>query len=193
MSMRRRGRVAVAAAALALGLAADAGASGGAPTLSVAVDRIRIATGLGDAFVFRSTITNTGSAAASRPVAHLNVLSLRDGVYVDPEDWSANRTRYLGDIPAGGSRTTTWRMSAVTAGSFVVYVAVLTRAAAAEPPTTGPAIRVAVAGRETLNPGGILPLTLGIPALIALLMVGVALRRGRRVAVRPSPGQAASA
>ena len=60
MSARRRGRVAVAVAALALGLVADAEASGAAPTLSVAVDRTRIATALGHAFVFRSTITNTG-------------------------------------------------------------------------------------------------------------------------------------
>ena len=74
-------------------------------------------------------------------IAHLNVLSLRSGVYIDPEDWSSNRTRYLPPIPAGGSLTLTWRLQAVNAGSIGVYVAVLPQSVAAKPPTTSPTTR----------------------------------------------------
>ncbi len=66
------------------------------------------------------------------------MLSLRDGVYVDPEDWSSRRTRYLATIPTGGSTTITWKMQAVNAGRFGVYVAVLSRTGASRPPTTSP-------------------------------------------------------
>jgi hypothetical protein len=167
--------------AVVLGLAAAAGASAAdASQLSVSVDRARISTKLGKKFVFHSTITNRGSAPATNLIAHLNVLSLRTGVYVDPEDWSSNRTRYLDPIPAGGSTTIAWRMQAVNAGTFGVYVAVLPDSGVARPPTTGPTIQLAVAQRRTLNSGGILPLALGIPAFLGLLTFGLRFHRGRR-------------
>jgi hypothetical protein len=165
------GAVLVAVLALAGGARA---APGG---VSVTVDRPQVATQLGREFTFRSTIANHASTGATGLIAHLNVLSLRDGVYVDPEDWSSQRTRYLGPIPAGGSRTITWRVKAVNAGSFAVYVAALPGSGPPRPPATGPAIHVAVAGRRTLNAGGILPLAVAVPALLGLVTVVVRLRR----------------
>jgi hypothetical protein len=100
-------------------------------------------------------------------------------VYVDPEDWSSNRTRYLGTIPAGGSRTIAWRMQAVNAGTFGVYVAALSATGAKARSITSPTVRLSVAERTTLNSGGILPLAIGIPALIAALSVGIRVRRAR--------------
>jgi hypothetical protein len=146
--------------------------------VSVQVSQTRIETKLGQKFVFTSTITNRGSNAASGLIAHLNILSLRNGPYVDPEDWSTSRTRYLAPIPAGGSTTITWRMQAVNAGSFGVYVSVLPASGVARPPTSGPTIHLSVASRRTLNSGGILPLALGIPAFLGFLTVGIRLRRG---------------
>ena len=47
------------------------------------------------------------------------------------------------------------------------------------PPTTGPAIHLAVAERKTLNVGGIVPLVIGIPALLGLMTLGLRIyRRG---------------
>jgi hypothetical protein len=177
MRLSRLTPVAVVAVALALvnGATPQAGDAQGA--LSVVVGRAVISTELGHMFAFRSTVTNRSSAVASGLIAHLNVLSLHDGVYVDPEDWSSNRTRYLAPIPVGGSTTITWRMQAVNAGSFGVYVAVLPENGAARRPTTGPTIHVLVAERKTLNSGGILPLALGIPALLGSAWLGLRVRR----------------
>ena len=149
-----------------------------AGSIGVHVDRSRITTSIGQKFVFRSTITNTGPAAAAGLIAYLNVLSLHNGVYVDPEDWSSRRTRYLAPIPPGGSTTIAWHMQGVNSGSFGVFVAVLPESGAPRPPTTGPTIRVDIAHRTTLNSGGILVLALGVPALLGLLTAGV--RFGRR-------------
>jgi hypothetical protein len=73
-------KVPVAAVAAALLFAGPAHAA----NVTVGVDRSRIATQLGDKFLFRSTIVNRGSTPASGLIAHLNVLSLRSNVYVDP-------------------------------------------------------------------------------------------------------------
>src|SRR3989442_1008876 len=132
---------------------------------------------LGHKFFLRSTISNKGDTPASNLVAHLNILSLRPGVYVDPEDWSSHRTRYLGPIPAGGSLTLTWKLQAVNSGSLGVYIAVLPASGAPRAPTTGPTVHVSIARRQTLNSGGILPLALGIPSLLGALTLGLRFRR----------------
>jgi hypothetical protein len=182
--MRAPFHVALWTAAVVLTLGA-AGIAHASPQndLSIRVDHTGISTKLGRKFTFRSTITNTGSKVADGLIAHLNVLSLRSSVYVDPEDWSSRRTRYLAPIPAGGSTTITWRLEAVNAGRFGVYVAVVPQSGAAVAPATGSTIRVEVLQRRTLNSGGILPLALGLPTVIGLLAVGF--RLTRRQGVRP--------
>ncbi len=179
MSRRLAARAALAATVAVLALAAAAPAAPEASGLSASVDRTRIATELGRTFVFRSTIANDGSAQAGGLIAHLNIVSLSDDVYVDPEDWSTHRTRYLAPLRAGGSQTITWRVKAVNSGNFGVYVAVLHRAGDAHPPTTAPLIAVAVAGRTTINAGGILSVALGVPALLGAVTIALGLRRRR--------------
>jgi hypothetical protein len=96
------------------------------------------------------------------------VLSLGRGLYVDPEDWSSHRTRYLAPVPARGSITLSWKLAAVNPGDLGIYIAVLPRDGRAVEPITGPLVHVTITDRRTLNAGGILPLALGIPALLAL-------------------------
>lgn len=168
------------ALAAALLLLAGASAAAAAPRpLTVSVDRTRISTRLGRTIVFHSTMTNHGSTSAAGLIAHLNVLSFRSGVYVDPEDWSSHRTRYLAPIPAGGSTTLVWRVKAVNAGSIGVYVAVLAGSRATIRPTTGPTLRIQIADRKLLNSGGIVPLALAVPAALALALIVVRIRRTR--------------
>jgi hypothetical protein len=172
--MTRRLFVSVAVVALACFAAATPAVS--APNgITVTLDRTAIQTSLGKKFAFRSVIANHGSTTARDLIAHLNVLSLRSGVYVDPEDWSSHRTRYLPPIRAGGSLTIGWRLQAVNSGSIGVYIAVLPRNGTSAP-TTGPTLHVSIAHRTTLNSGGILPLALGIPGLLAALLVVLRLR-----------------
>lgn len=172
-------------AALAAAALLPSAAAAAAPDVSVSVERTAIRARLGSGFVLRSTIRNRGAAPLAGLIAHLNVLSLDGGMYVDPEDWSSNRTRYLPSIPAGRSIRIAWKLSAVNAGRLGAYVAVLAGGAPLAP-TAGPTVRVDVASRRTLDSGGILPLALGVPALLAALAlaVRVARRRGRGGAVR---------
>jgi hypothetical protein len=162
--------------ALALWLVAAAAASA-SPAVSVHVDRAAVATGIGKRFTFDSVVKNGAPQPARGLVAHLNVLSLREGTYVDPEDWSSHRTQYLPPLPSGRSLRLHWRVQAVNSGRFAVYVAVLPRAGNPRRPVTGPAIRVTVADRQSLNSGGVLPVVLGVPGLLAALALAIRARR----------------
>ena len=172
-----RRRLVVAALSMFVALALAGPAVSSSNPIAVTVDRTTISTSLGHKFSLQSRIANNGGSAVSGLIAHLNVLSLRPDVYLDPEDWSSHRTRYLPAIPAGGSVTITWKMQAVNAGSIGVFVAVLPQNGEPRPPATGPTVHVSIARRKTLNSGGILPLALGIPALLAALSLGLRLRR----------------
>jgi hypothetical protein len=169
----------LAAVAGALALAGGAGAGSSSAPVSVRVDKTEIASGLGDAFQFKTTITNTSGAATEPLVAHLNILTLRPGVYVDPEDWSTQRTWFLEPIPPRRAVTITWSLKAVGSGTLAAYVAVLPQDRPTAPPTMSPTVRVAVEERRLINAGGILPLALGVPAFLGLLAGGVRFARRR--------------
>jgi hypothetical protein len=165
-------------AAALVAAAVVAGPAAAAPgALTVSVDRSEVSTRLGHAFVFRSTIANHAAVPAAGQIAHLNVLSLRPGVYVDPEDWSSHRTRYLAPIPPHGSTTLSWRVKAVNAGSIGVYIAVLPGDGSPVRPPTGQFVKVSITDRKSLNTGGIAPLALGVPLVLVALLVLVRLRR----------------
>jgi hypothetical protein len=169
---------------LAFATAAQAAGDG----VSVSVDRASVSTALGHKFSFRSTFTNRSSVPARGLIAHLNVLSLHSDVYVDPEDWSTHRTRFLPTVPPGRSLTVRWPMEAVNHGTFAVYVTLVPNTGAPRPPAIGPAIKISVADRRTLNSGGILPLAVGIPALLGLLTISLRMRRSGRWSGRRDAG-----
>jgi hypothetical protein len=176
--VRSRWPVAVVLVCALVGTAPAAAKASG--RLTVSVDRTHIVTKLGHTFTVRSKVVNHAPVPAAGLIAHLNVLSLNGDVYVDPEDWSSKRTRYLAPMLAHGSTTISWKLDAVNAGTIGVYIAVLPRGAAGSEPTTGPLVRVRIASRRTLNAGGILPLALGVPAFLFVVAVSIRRTRGRQ-------------
>ena len=156
--------------------------SGAALPVVVSLDRASVANKLGESFSFHSTIANSGRTPLSGLVAHLNIVALSKGVYVDPEDWSSQRTRYLPDLAPGARTEVPWKVQSVNGGRFAVYVAVLPgagQASAVDSPTVSPALAVRVTERNTINSGGVLPLALGVPALLGLMTLGLRVRRNR--------------
>lgn len=139
---------------------------------------LTLRTTLGTAFQIQTATRNTG-AEASGAILHLNIVSLDPGTYVDPEDWSSTRTRYVDEIPPNGEVTTTWKLQAVNSGSFAVYVTALPGRTAGSGLRTSKAVRVHVTGQRSLDPGGALPLALGVPATLVLLTLGVRRHRQR--------------
>jgi hypothetical protein len=154
---------------------APAAAAESAPP-RITLDRGSVAIRLGRSFAFTSTIA-AGPVATGPLVAHLNVVSLDPATYVDPEDWSTSRTRYVDPVAAGGSRSIRWSVKAVSAGPIAIYVTAVP-AGGSGAIAVGPPLHVQVADRKTLNSGGVVPLALAVPA--ALAVIAVAARRRAR-------------
>lgn len=168
----------VSALAAAPATAAPANASRGA--VEISIDRTSVTTGLGESFGFSSTITNPGPRPLTGLVAHLNVVGLNENIYVDPEDWSEERTRFLAPLAPGQSTDLSWTVKAVTGGEAAIYIVVLPgrdSATAAEGPAASPALDVRITERRTLNPDGVLPLALGVPALLGLATLALRIRQ----------------
>jgi hypothetical protein len=174
----RTPRAAAAFVTLVAALVGAQVAAAAGEELGVRVRTTRIAASLGDKLRFATVVENEGSTTTPPLVAHMTVFSLEDGTYVDPEDWSSQRTKYLAPLPGAGSRAITWSVQAVNDGSFGVSIEVLPRTGKGTP-AVGPTVRLDVAKRDTLDAGGILPLALGVPALLGLLTAGIRLRRRR--------------
>ena len=147
-----------------------------APPLTVKLDRTSVSTRIGEKFHFSTTVRNPGSQPVPGVVAHLNIVSLDPSVYVDPEDWSSHRTRYLGTLPPAGSRRTDWTVQAVNSGRFVIYVAVVDHSGTWSVTASNP-LAADIAKKRRLNSGGVVPLALGIPGLLALGFLAVRRRR----------------
>jgi uncharacterized membrane protein len=174
----RRLPVLVLAALLLLAPAASA-------QVDVAVSRSEVSTRLGDDFGFTSEITNRGTTPLTGLVAHLNVVGLSSGIYVDPEDWSSERTKRVPDLAPGESASISWSVTAVTGGRAAVYVVVLSEEPRTEKPAASPAVDVRIADTKNLNSDGVLPLALGVPALLGMLTI---VTRRRRSRVAPTSG-----
>jgi hypothetical protein len=180
-------------AAVAAWLAWPTGSAAAAPsTVDIVVRPARIEAVLGDTVTVTSTVANHGPAASGPLIAHLDVVSLRNDVYVDPEDWSSERSVDVEPLPPGASTVLSWPVRTVDAGEFAVYV-VLLPAGRPGPDRVTPSgpVHLAVAGRRTLDAGGTLPVVVGVPAVLALAAFADRLRRRRRAGPPPrrEPGR----
>jgi hypothetical protein len=186
--MRRLGAVLLTVAAALSVSAVDSESSGAVeirrssamravPDLTVQLDQSALTVGPGAKVRFTSTIANGSGRPLSGLVAHLSILSSDSGVYVDPEDWSSRRTQYVDTLPAGESTTLAWEVRAVTAGPMLLYVGV------SHPDTdavaTSPTLAMTVSGTRAVQATNALPLIVGVPAFVVVLLGLVSLRARR--------------
>ena len=162
--------------------------AGAAASLSVQVtaEPARVETVLGGRFMITTELTNTGAAPTGVILAHLNVASIEGSVYVDPVDWSANRSQQL-SLEPGESQKLSWELQAVNAGHFAAYVVVVpfgSEVAGNEELLISPLVNIAVASRSTLTAQGALPIVISIPLLLGLAAAAVFFGARRRGANR---------
>lgn len=177
----------LAAALLAVGAAPAVAAPASTPativTVTASSSRPALSTAVGRHVDYQARIVNSGSAWTGPLLVHLNVASLSSDVYVDPEDWSTDRSRFLPALAPGAGTSLSWDLQAVSPGTFAVYAVVLPNAAPSSPeqrlvvssPTT-----VTVTARRTLNAGGSLPVVIAMPVLLALLTLATRARNRAR-------------
>ena len=150
--------------------------------VTVAADPPVVSTVLGGRFTITTEVKNAGTAPSGEILAHLNVASIEGSVYVDPEDWSSERSQQL-SLKPGESRKLTWEIQAVNSGLFAAYVVVVPFGNTVNGNadiTTSRLVRVDVAQRTTLTAGGALPVVLAVPMLIGLAAATTLVRVRRR-------------
>jgi hypothetical protein len=177
-----RPQLLLAGIVLALSIPAIPTPAAAAAPVEVTFDRAGQATALGDRFTVRARIANVGAATTDPLIADLNVTSVTTAVYVDLEDWSADRTHELPPLKPGTSTALSFELQAVNAGRFNVYVVVLPNGASSAgtgPLAVSPPVHVTVAGRKTLSAGGALPVAVAVPALLGLALAVARIRLRR--------------
>jgi hypothetical protein len=150
--------------------------------LAISVSEEELTKLTGEEFTFTSTITNEAEEETTPLIASLGFVATDGSTYVDPEDWSEDRTQHIRPIDAGKSVTLTWGVKTVLEGDVAAYVAVLPappELSPSSPLAVSAAIQMHVEEDRKLNPGGVLPTVLAVPAVLAAAFAG--LRVVRRV------------
>jgi hypothetical protein len=133
---------------------------------------------MGDQVKFVSTIVNRGRAPARGVVAWLSLIQVDPGHEqpMDLEDWSAHKAVTLAEIAPGGRVRAEWPMRLIQPGSYRVAVIAVERDAPRA--IASPFVKLNVRTKPVVESRRILPVALGVPlVLAALLLVSLARRR----------------
>lgn len=163
---------------LAGGSAVNAADPPGAPTIEMAVDLDAATIKTGDEIEFTTTVTNIADTDSPQLTVAMNIINLGKRDPVDPEDWSPERTQVVDPIAPGESAEQSWTVEAIQDGNYMVYMTAIVKPGAPEQttlPVTSPGIHLTVLAFQNANPGGVLPVALGMP--IGLIVVAFVLRR----------------
>jgi ABC-2 type transport system permease protein len=149
-----------------------------AQSLEISIDMEHASVKTGDSIEFETDVTNSGTATSPKLLVAMNIINLGKGDPVDPEDWSPERTQSSDPLEPGEHLKQSWTVEAILEGNYMVYMTVIAAPGgidATSQPVSSPGIHLTVAAFQSTNPGGVLPIALGIP--IALIVITFLLRR----------------
>jgi uncharacterized membrane protein len=163
-------------------VSAQGSASANAGEIAVFIDKTDVSLHAGESMTMTSTITNSGTSATAPLVASLNFTSMDSGTYVDPEDWAPNRTRKVDGLEPGASTELSWTINPALDGNVAAYVVILPDSAdlTVRPLVSSPAMYLHVSTKKALNPGGVLPVVLIVPAVLGVVFSAMQFGSRRR-------------
>jgi hypothetical protein len=117
-----------------------------------------------------ATITNTSDNPIKDVVAYVTLVETTSGQQapVDLEDWSAHRAVTFDSLAPGTTENASWDLRLIKGGEYVVYAAAIEKSSSQ--PSAGPEVTLSVTAQKNLNPGGVLPVALGVPILVGLAL-----------------------
>ena len=138
-----------------------------------------------DSIFFDTTVINNSTTESVPLIVAMNIINLdAQGEIVDPEDWSPQRTQYIELISPGDSITLNWRVNCILDGDYMVYMVVVPEPQgqnATSQPIASSGIHLTVTPFTKLNPGGVLPIAIGAPILILVIIYFVNRRRHKQI------------
>ncbi len=127
-----------------------------------------------------ATVMNTSNAPVKDVVAYVSLVDVTRGQQapVDLEDWSAHRAVTIPALAPGQSKDVSWSLRLVKGGNYVVYANAI--AGGSTKASVGQEVPLSVKAQKNLNPGGVLPVAIGVPIVAGAVLFGpVALRQRR--------------
>jgi len=153
--------------------------------IQITIDMEYITVKASDSIFFNTTVTNIGTGESLPLIVAMNIINLdAQGEIVDPEDWSPQRTQYIELLSPGDSITLNWRVNAILDGDYMIYMTVIPQPEgqnATSQPIASSGIHLTVTPFTQLNPGGVLPIAIGAPILILLIIYFVNRRRRKQI------------
>lgn len=149
--------------------------------LHISIDADHEVLRTGDHLQFNTVVQSTSPEDSPPMIVAMNIINLAgDGDPVDPEDWSPQRTQYIERLAPGQSTTLAWTVRSILEGDYMVYMVVIPQPdspGATTQPVSSSGVHLTVTPFARLNPGGVLPVALGMPIGLTL---GMSLLRWRR-------------
>lgn len=165
-------------AVLATFMPVAAGASQLTDTVVLTIDPSNVDVVLGENFDITVTVSNDGIDPTPPLVIHLDITDPDQFTSVDPEDWTATLSQRIGSIEPGESVTVNWNLQPISPGTFSTYAVALSPGV--DSVAASNVVGVNVSDQRTLNPGGILPVSLAAPSIVGVLLL-MQMRFARRI------------
>lgn len=156
-------------AALAVLVAAGVCSAAAEPSLQVSIRGPAHPLRMGDTPSFKGCVTNVGKGEIRGLVVYLSLVSLEAGHEqpLDLEDWSAQKAVRIDVLQPGQSNTQDWPMRLIQAGRFGVALTVVDPRE--KQPVISDLLGFDVQSKPTLSSGRIVPVAVGVPALLLVL------------------------
>ncbi|TLX90827.1 MAG: hypothetical protein E6K94_05245 [Thaumarchaeota archaeon] len=116
-------------------------------------------------------------------IAYISIVDIKDRVPVDLEDWSVEKGLYIPSISPGQSLPLEWNVRLVKAGSYTISVLFNENRNPFSSPIVSSRINLEVAPKLNLNPGNVLPVAFGVPAVLIGIFGTLNYLRGRKTGV----------
>lgn len=116
-------------------------------------------------------------------IAYISLVDLKDKIPVDLEDWSAQKGLYIPSIAPIQSLPLEWKVRLVKAGSYTISMLFNKEGDFSSPPAASSKVFLEVAPKLNLNPGNVLPVAFGVPAVLMATLGVINYVRGRKVGI----------
>jgi hypothetical protein len=129
----------------------------------------------GEYVTVNAQITNTSSIPIQNIITYLSLVDNENKLPVDLEDWSAEKGLFIGTIGIGQTLPLNWKIHFVKAGKYSLTIIAVVEGK--DKPETSSITQFNVSPKHNLNPGQVLPVALGEPFVIGLLLLIINSRR----------------
>lgn len=135
----------------------------------------------GQIITVNGTMTNLGPSTVGG-IAYISIIDVKDKIPIDLEDWSAHKGIAIDSIAPGQSIPMEWNVRLVKDGSYTVVI-LFSSNDGSVPPTASSKTFLEVAPKQNLNPGNVLPIVFGVPAVLMAILGTINYTRGRKMGV----------